>query len=80
MKFVLHVLAALSACCDEVQLWFQDQACALAGRGNAPESSRFPPSMLGKGTSSYSVDGLFFYISTAQVFPTISPVGFQPAG
>lgn len=57
MKSVLCVLAALSACCDEAQLWFQDQACAPAAQGNAPESSRFPPSMLGEGTSSYSVGG-----------------------
>ena len=43
MKSVLCVLAALSACCDEVQLWSQDQACALEAQDNVSESSRFPP-------------------------------------
>lgn len=75
MKFVLCVLAAPSACCDEVQPWFQDQACPLAAWRNVPKLPRFPPSMLGEGTGSYSVGGF-----TVQVFPTISPVGFEPAG
>ena len=60
-EFVLCVLAALSTCCDQLQLWFQDQACALGAWGNAPESPRFPPSMPGEGTGSYSVGGFILH-------------------
>lgn len=64
MKFVLCVLAALGACCDKEQLCVQDQACALAAQGNAPESARFPPWMLGEGSSSYSVGGFILHSAT----------------
>lgn len=79
MKFVLCVLSALSACCDEMQLWFQDQACALTAWGNAPESSCFALSMLDMAPAA-TVLVVLFYIGMVAFFSTISPLGFEAAG
>lgn len=43
------VLAALSARCDEVQLWFQDWACALGALGQCSRIVSLPTIDAGRG-------------------------------
>lgn len=63
MKCALCVLAALSACCHEVQLLFGDQACARQLR--AVLLTCFPLAMLGEGTDSCSVEGFILHLYCA---------------
>lgn len=72
MKFVLCVWAALSACCDKVQLWFQDQACALAARAMLPHCRR-----CWARAPAATVLVALFCIGTVHIFSTTSPVGFE---